>query len=299
MIHDDDKITELKSHDFHSAEGLLEYLMPHKAHWGTEPRDWLFRGQEDSTWDLQPSAFREARIKPFKAKPNPNGSACSQVSAEARVLEFFYRMGDVQALPIPNGGVELLSTLAEYVKGAKDDDWIPQELRPLGALAQHHLLPTRLLDWTRKPLIATYFAAYNVADPTKVDQAGERIAVWALRKERLIAADQRGGLVEVRALRAQNPNLHLQSGLFTMYVPESIGNTHDLPHNKVVELLDAQRTTPPGALPPPSLIKLTLPKTKREELMKLLAKHFVSGTTVYSGYEGAARGTLERAFRGR
>ncbi|WP_175762295.1 FRG domain-containing protein [Burkholderia anthina] len=88
----------------------------------------LFRGQEDESWQLVPAIGR----KPHQLRLRPN--------SEQRMLDEFKQ----RALPHVESTVELTNA-----------DWL--------AIAQHHAMPTRLLDWSGSALAALWFAVKRPA----------------------------------------------------------------------------------------------------------------------------------------
>ena len=157
---------------------------------------WVFRGMGDVDFRLLPSIGRV-----------PNYS----LARERSVLAGFRR-----AVP-----------LHQSDNGFRDWEYL--------ALAQHHGVPTRLLDWSTNPLVAAYFAVSSTAGPRDVKMDGatvsaipERSAVAcrivATRVRRAQMLDIESGRdpfseTQVRFLqpRAISSRIGSQSGLFSLH----------------------------------------------------------------------------------
>jgi hypothetical protein len=102
--------------------------------------NWVFRGQADAEWGLQNAIERTDFIRFHK---------------------------DVEA-----------NFLAEFQRGARNyltRDEIPEHLIEWLALMQHHGAPTRLLDFTKSPFIAAYFA-YEIS----YSRSERFVSIWAI-----------------------------------------------------------------------------------------------------------------------
>jgi hypothetical protein len=117
-----------------------------------------------TTYDGEYTVYRGVKHKDYDLKPRvgrivlPIGSNLE--TEEKRILRRFQE----RAKPY------LDASSIDY----NDWDWL--------SLAQHHGLPTRLLDWTRNPLVAAYFAVEREHLRHELESYPEESAVYVLKK---------------------------------------------------------------------------------------------------------------------
>ena len=145
----------------------------------------IYRGLSDVNYELKSSI---GRCKPYGKK--------SHKSMERRMLMLF-KESAVPFLPS---------------KPVNDWEWL--------ALAQHYGLPTRLLDWTRNPLVAAYFSVKK--------ESSEPSVIYVLRekKQPLVNVETQPSPREVSGTPLRYIPGHVteriiaQDGLFT-FIPKS------------------------------------------------------------------------------
>jgi FRG domain len=283
----------------HTCEEFLAALGPMASHWVADdgslaaPGGWLFRGQRDAKWDLVPSAFRnESFRKAFNKHQQSAVDALSELARyQRRVLSCLMHEVDMQGLPIPLDGEEYRSS------GSPEEDVFdsmggdlnrltPGEAARL-ALAQHYGIPTTLLDWSRRPLIAAYFAAKDAA----ANPVAERPAVWAVR-ETALHIDNSPRFWVVTAPTTSNPNLGAQHGVFTLQL------FHFTSGYKLNEsLLALMKSLSDRGLPNdqvPWFVRATLPTAEAPRLLRVLAYSGVHAGTLFPGHAGAVEALRER-----
>lgn len=144
------------------------------------PNRWVFRGHASKVWSLKPSV---GRLKPY------------QPDMELFGFDAFKRAA------VPHLMGQTLHT---------NWDWL--------ALAQHHGLPTRLLDWTTNPLVAAFFASYRPPGSAGQVIAVDAAAIGVYDDSDLLASDPFKA-TDIRFFRPASVanRIVAQKGLFSVH----------------------------------------------------------------------------------
>ncbi len=184
-----------------------------------EQKNWIFRGHWNSdSWGLIPSVFRKEWqekliLEPFKLikntpkitnpqninliktnfgrKTKNHAQLKYQIMLEYDLLKKFIDI-------VNSFGIEIIPSFDHHKETIKKafsetnikelEKWPYADVESSMALAQHHGVPTRLLDFTYNPLLAAFFASSypffeEYIKKNKKDKKDKRLCVWAIKPE--------------------------------------------------------------------------------------------------------------------
>ena len=137
---------------------------------------------------------------------------------------------------------------------ANDWEWL--------AIAQHHGLPTRLLDWTRNPLVALYFA---IVEESQFDSAIYTCIDAPFVDLSKVSSPFDQETVARFVPSHITPRITAQAGVFTV-------------HSKPTEPFEAD-----------SVSKVIIPNFLRKEFKQMLHTYGIHRATLFPGLDGVAK----------
>ena len=316
----------VRTYNIQTVENLGEIFNPN-SEYQRFTTGCIFRGTSSNKYELIPSALRLGNVDkiypPIKGQEQVlDFSNTYQVQAEYAYLRSFYIYTDKNGLVLPE-----CERLRENYFSASDlknilslelyNDWLPNDLYAVAALAQHYGLLTRLLDWTYDIRIALYFAAYNCflknQEKEQVEE-GDKFVIWCFNAKQvnLLKSSYNLGYLEwempvsfITPSYYKNLNLRAQKGVLTVVKNyskkiESILDDSTPVNRKsldqiVIDKVMSDSKTYKGIGDITYFYKIEIPAILARSTLKLLDKVGINYASIFPGHASIAKYILEKA----
>lgn len=193
------------------------------------------------------------------------GHCCEEWGLESAFDRTFGELPDDQRQQVAE---RLLSAfLEECDEGGFPVSEQAEAVRKL-ALAQHHGLPTRLLDWTISPYVAAFFA---FSDVVTLGRWEGRVAIWILDARSPVWGEDSVHIVNL--VSRENERLRAQLGRFTI---------NKTSFRTLEEYVASARNEP-------SLRQASIPASEAYKGLADLAVMGISHARLFPGLDGAVR----------
>lgn len=246
----------------------------------------IYRGQADSNWELEPSLFRHSPADQILS--NTFDGLCFMYWVR---LKEFINGCDLNSSKIPFDSKALRDNHFNEFDSAvvfKTKAWPHAELYELIAFAQHYGVWTEFLDWTKSPLVACYFAASQAIKQPSFD---DLLSVWIFdtEKENLLNNGTEKNFEIIEVPKSANQNISSQLGCFTLVRQNLVRGTaltfeqkpKRIKQLKLLNELVADKKIQ-------ALLKISLPQKYAAELLQYCSAYSINAATIFRGIEGAA-----------
>lgn len=246
----------------------------------------IFRGQENSKWELTPNLFRS--IPHFIARKF-DGLAF----IEWTYLHSFVKACDLNGVQIPYDSMVFRNDfLNEFPNSCAlaPTKWPLSEYYELLSFAQHYGISTQLLDWSYQPLVACYFAASNVVKSNNIQ--GE-FSIWCMDIEKinLLNDFQKKNIEIIDVPKSLNQNISSQQGCFTLVRQDVTRGSHCTfceEKNRIKEVTLVNNLVAKKQQHT-MLAKINLPNNFANDVLDFCDAYSINATTIFRGVTGASQ----------